>query len=248
MTGCLKRGDRTYYIYDTDIFIVSYPRSGNTWLRYLIANLIHPDKKIDFDLVNNTVIDFYQKEEMLLKYTPGRFIKSHEAYTETYPKVVYVYRDGRDVAGSYFRFYQDNFQYRQSFAVFIEEMLRGRLAFGSWQDHIESWLFREKTRPFFPIQYEDLLINTESVVKRLCDFLHIDVSQSILKRAIAGSSTRSQSTMYAKFQKLGDREFPEIVNTQFKWIDNFNKDLQDYFFSKAGTVMDKLGYKPYPFD
>ncbi len=31
-----------------DTFIVSYPRSGNTWTRFLIANLLHPQEPVTF--------------------------------------------------------------------------------------------------------------------------------------------------------------------------------------------------------
>ncbi len=31
-------------IYADDIFLVSYPKSGNTWLRYIVAYILHPDK------------------------------------------------------------------------------------------------------------------------------------------------------------------------------------------------------------
>jgi len=31
-----------------DVFIVSYPKSGNTWTRFLLGNLIYQDKPITF--------------------------------------------------------------------------------------------------------------------------------------------------------------------------------------------------------
>ena len=35
-----------------DIFIISYPKSGNTWLRFLIANLIFEKEKVNLPLVS----------------------------------------------------------------------------------------------------------------------------------------------------------------------------------------------------
>lgn len=247
VVGHIKRGKRKYDIYDSDCFIVSYPRSGNTWLRYLITNIIHHDREIDFELVNKTIIGIYQNEEYLRQYGPRRFIKSHEAYTPSYPKVVYIYRDGRDVAGSYFRFYQKNFGYEKSFEIFVRELLADKLAFGSWQKHVQSWLFRRHENPFFSIKYEDLLDHTESIVNQLCDFIEIKATPEIIKRSIDQSSARIQHMMYADSRKLQKKKVPHIVTKHFKWINCFNKDLQEYFFKRAGDVMEKLGYEPYCF-
>ena len=35
---------RDLAVYADDTFVVSYPRSGNTWTRFLVANLVYTDK------------------------------------------------------------------------------------------------------------------------------------------------------------------------------------------------------------
>ena len=40
--------DRNVAVYADDTFLVSYPRSGNTWTRFLIANLLHPEVEVGF--------------------------------------------------------------------------------------------------------------------------------------------------------------------------------------------------------
>src|SRR5947209_7763262 len=39
---------RNFAVFPDDTMIVSYPRSGNTWTRFLIANLLHPAEEVDF--------------------------------------------------------------------------------------------------------------------------------------------------------------------------------------------------------
>ena len=92
-------------IFDDDIFLVSYPRSGNTWIRFLLGTLI-TEKKIDWENMELGIPDIYRNtNKKLLKYNRPRFIKSHHSFDERYSKVVYLVRDVRDVIISYYNFY-----------------------------------------------------------------------------------------------------------------------------------------------
>ena len=42
------KANRNFRVYRDDIFVVSYPRSGNTWTRFLIANLVYPRENVSF--------------------------------------------------------------------------------------------------------------------------------------------------------------------------------------------------------
>ncbi len=42
----LHRPGRKLPVRPSDILLASYPKSGNTWLRFLIANLRHPDQAV----------------------------------------------------------------------------------------------------------------------------------------------------------------------------------------------------------
>ncbi len=48
----LHHPGRNLLVYPDDVFIVSYPKSGNTWTRFLIANLLHPEIQTDFGNIN----------------------------------------------------------------------------------------------------------------------------------------------------------------------------------------------------
>jgi len=47
----------TLEIWPDDIFLVSFPKSGNTWTRFLIANLVHPEEKVGFENIHRLVPD-----------------------------------------------------------------------------------------------------------------------------------------------------------------------------------------------
>jgi tetratricopeptide (TPR) repeat protein len=85
-------------LYPDDIFITSYPKSGNTWLRFLLANLLkQQDEEIDFHTVHNYVPEVGKQEEIIKTLRRPRVMKSHAPYISEYPKVIYLIRDGRDV-------------------------------------------------------------------------------------------------------------------------------------------------------
>lgn len=87
-----------------DVFIVSYPKSGNTWTRFLIANIIsEPGLEVDFKNIDFLVPDIYQaSNNQLAKMDSPRYLKSHEYFDPRYKKVIYIVRDPRDVLVSYY--------------------------------------------------------------------------------------------------------------------------------------------------
>src|SRR6202161_3525192 len=53
----LNRGGRNFAVYPDDRFLVSYPRSGNTWTRFLIANLVYPQRNVSFLNIEELIPD-----------------------------------------------------------------------------------------------------------------------------------------------------------------------------------------------
>ena len=69
--GLQKIGD-ALTIRKDDIFIASYPKSGNTWTRFLIANLIYQNEVIDFSNIEKKVPDIYVNNHKDLLRMNGR--------------------------------------------------------------------------------------------------------------------------------------------------------------------------------
>jgi Sulfotransferase domain len=103
---------RNFAVRHDDTFLVSYPRSGNTWTRFLIANLLHPNKSVSFANIEHLIPDCEAMSSRYLKrLSSPRVIKSHEYFDHRYKKVVYIVRDPRDVVLSYHSFQR---KYHQS--------------------------------------------------------------------------------------------------------------------------------------
>ena len=102
---------RTLAVRADDTFIISYPRSGNTWTRFLIANLTHPEEPVTFANIERLIPDAEAQSSRYMRGIPSpRMVKSHSYFDPRYPKVIYIVRDPRDVALSYYDFSR---KYRQ---------------------------------------------------------------------------------------------------------------------------------------
>jgi len=61
-----------------------------------MANLLAPDAEITFRNIENYAPSIYKSADTLDAREGHRYIKSHNPCYELYPKLIYVYRDGRD--------------------------------------------------------------------------------------------------------------------------------------------------------
>src|SRR2546430_17117355 len=75
----LHHPGRNHLVFPDDVFLVSYPKSGNTWTRFLIANLVFPDRHPDFSNINQLIPDpeALAKRDLDRVARP-RYIKSHQ--------------------------------------------------------------------------------------------------------------------------------------------------------------------------
>src|ERR1017187_6183156 len=180
-------------VFPDDIFLVSYPRSGNTWTRFLLGNLLRQNDPVTFSNVESRIPKIYFNHDRFLRQLPRpRMLKSHECFQPHYPRVVYIVRDPRDVGVS---FYHHNVKARNisddyPIASFVPRFIAGELdrKFGSWRDNVLSWTVLRKDDPgFLLLRYEDMkrdpVVSLTSVVDFLerCSFRKIDSSAAALQ-------------------------------------------------------------------
>lgn len=176
-----------------DTFLVSYPRSGNTWVRFLIGNLLQPAHPITFANIEQVVPDIYQNSDRALRaLAPPRVLKSHEYFDPRYQRVIYLVRDPRDVAVSYYHYHIKISRFDETYPIdrFVYRFVTGDLdRYGSWGEHVGSWLgARQDTETFLLLAYENLLERLEEGLRRLARFLGIEVDDFRLGQVMELSS------------------------------------------------------------
>jgi hypothetical protein len=194
LLGTDKAG-RNFAVYPDDTFIVSYPRSGNTWTRFLIANLVHPDKSVSFANIEKLIPDSSSQSNLALKRTPRpRIIKTHEYFDHRYPKTIYIVRDPRDVALSYYDFQRKYRQIEDNHPLdrYVDDFISGSLGsadWGTWSENVASWFYARGQRSnFLLLRYEDMIQDTRAQLMRIALFLGMTADEDRMERAIELSS------------------------------------------------------------
>jgi Sulfotransferase domain len=176
-----------------DTFLVSYPKSGNTWLRFLIANLLHPDPPVGLLEADCLIpsVDAKSKKFFDDMKSP-RVIKSHFSFIPAYKRVIYVVRDPRDVVMSQYHYQIKRGVLEQGSGLdaFVGRFLKGEVCpYGSWGDNVGSWTATRRDDPnFLLLRYEDMLADVTSGAAKISNFLGFGQDASRIATAVERSS------------------------------------------------------------
>jgi Sulfotransferase domain len=211
----LDRAGRHFTIFPDDTFLVSYPKSGNTWVRFLLANLIHPDETVGFDNINRLLPAPGVLSKRFLRSLPRpRVLKSHETFDVRFRKVIYLVRDPRDVVVSEYHF---NLKKRYidpdvSLEQFIKRFIAGETSsYGSWWEHAAGWIAaRHGNSSFLLVRYEDLLADAIGETAKIANFLGIQATPERLQAAV----DRSSADRMRKLEKQQADQWTGTKNTR----------------------------------
>ncbi|MFZ1157636.1 MAG: sulfotransferase domain-containing protein [Candidatus Sulfotelmatobacter sp.] len=250
------RIERDITIFTDDVFLTSYPRSGNTWTRFLVGNLVYQNEPVTFLTVERLVPDMYKSSDRVLRNLPRpRILKSHECFDPRYKKVIYIVRDPRDVAVSNYhwelklRSVRDGFPIEDFVPRWMEPQFWPRI--GSWGDHVTSWLStRQGNKGFLLLRYEDLKQDPQRALVRVAEFLGIEPSTDRLNRAVDLSSAENmrklekQESAQWVATTLTRQDKPFVRNaTSGGWKAVLPEQTVAYIEKHWGHLMRNLGYE-----
>ncbi|MGC1272993.1 MAG: sulfotransferase domain-containing protein, partial [Planctomycetaceae bacterium] len=166
------------------VWLASYPRSGNTFLRLVLDSLFglptytlyderrlaspdlgpapplprdlaDPQPRIPFDVAR-----FVDRPELHVVKTHGLPLDGRPA--------IYVVRDGREATTSYFHYHRDSL----GMPAPLTDVLHGRVGFGSWGRHLAVWDPCHRPNTLL-LRFESLTANPIAQVERIAAFLGV---------------------------------------------------------------------------
>lgn len=247
------------------ISVVGYPKSGNTWLTRLIARSLkisvdrytdteeHPEiaadvnKKIESTEINSYVRKIHMyPEEFEKKIQDSRYI----VYIKRDPKAVFI--------SSFFYFkYSGEVKYvwkkvnflnlfrwiktRYLLAQFLNEFVtKGISPFGKCNEHIDAWINYAESSDIelYIIDYNDLLENTEEVLKNTFDYFNIPYSASEITLSVQQEKfdTRKKEI---ELEDDGEMTFGKEFNKKFLRAGT-KDDWKTYLTDKQAEVLNAM--------
>jgi len=206
------------------VWLASYPRSGNTFLRTILwqcfglrSASIYPD-----DLGGNKKLEEYvghiehgPDKQIRFKENSPQLVKTHEYAKDNNP-AIYVIRDGRASCVSLWRFYHRR--------IPLEAIVDGQFRFGTWSNHVQSWNPWDRPNTLL-LEYENMTNNLPAILNNISDFL---------KRGIVNESIPDRSTI----AESGG----QWVRTKTNWKAELSGDLLKRFNQKNKSILKKAGY------
>jgi len=238
------------------IWLASYPKSGNTWTRFLIANLLYPHKHPDFANINELVPDPEALSARHLKQLPRpRIIKSHQYFHHRYQRIICVVRDPRDVVLSEYHFDIKRRAISEDHSIqsFVAGFIQGKVShpYGTWGENVASWLYTRGNDPqFLLVRYEDLQSNGMREMRRIAGFLDIPADENQIGLAIQHSSAdrmreleKKQGHLWSSTrQTRQDKPFVRRAKAG-GWKQELPEICVAEIESAWGGLMRKLGYE-----
>jgi len=164
-----------------DVFIVTYPRSGTTWMQMVLYQLT-TDGDMGFPHIYEYCPWFERSNRSGLGFEARpspRLFKSHLPYGKIPKgpcKYIYVARDGKDVAVSYYHLQRNYNGFEGTFTEFFDRYLRGKLEFGSWFEHVQGWWRHHSDPNVLFLRYEELLGDLEGCLRRVIAFCGFEIA------------------------------------------------------------------------
>ncbi|XP_027023119.2 cytosolic sulfotransferase 3-like [Tachysurus fulvidraco] len=213
-----------------DILVATYPKAGTTWASYILDLLyfgnVAPERQ--------TSLPIFSRVPFLESIFPGfpagveladnlpttpRLIKTHlpvqlvpKSFWEQNCKVVYIARNAKDNAVSYFHFERMNVGQPEpgDWNNFLQNFMEGKKVFGPWYDHVCGYW--EKKQTYSNLHYmffEDMVEDTGREVERLCSFLGLSTPIEERERV-------SQSTHFDKMKENKMTNYSTVPVMDFK--------------------------------
>ena len=241
------------------VWLASYPKSGNTWLRFMLYAYMFspPTESIE---VAQRIPDIHRQVPGQLPPGELEIMKTHFKLSDQHPRLsettgaIHIVRNPRDVVLSALNYRKLTGEGARAFTEggYIRSFIRAggdadwlRLGFGSWIEHARSWRSTDRF-PVLALKYEDLKADPATGLRAMVEFLKLDLDEERLQQAVKASSFDAMRAMEIreKQQPVKDahnkRLFVGDTKAARKGVYFVNKGASDQSLATISPRIDEL--------
>jgi hypothetical protein len=204
-TAAFARGMALWQPRPDDVFVATYPRSGTTWMQYLLHLLVRPE--VGFDHINDAC-PWVERSLAVGSITPAalarlpspRIFKTHllPQWLPQQGKFVVIVRDPADVALSYYALHRAYLGFGGTLDDFLARFVAGRVQYGSWWAHVRSWE-RHAGPDVLHVRYEALRRDPAGQLRRVAAFAELPTDDARITAAVEGASLPRMKALEERF-------------------------------------------------
>ncbi|XP_062996860.1 sulfotransferase 2B1-like [Elgaria multicarinata webbii] len=219
----IKFVENEFQLLDDDVLNVTYPKSGTNWMTEILSLIWHNGDpswvRSSFAWKRSPWLASSNGMKAVLAHLPPRLMVSHlpfqlfpKSFLSSKAKVIYTLRNPKDVLVSFYhlsKFYK-GVKDPGTVEEFLEEFLSGNVIFGSWFDHVKSWLeVKGKPNVFFN-SYEEMHQDLRGSVEKICHFLGKELNSQQIDSVVENAS----------FQKMKDNPKSNLTTVPDHFFDH----------------------------
>lgn len=166
----------------------------------------------------------YQRPYLIKNHLPVGFLPKTIWTTDS--KIIYIARNPKDVALSFYHHYKNYFKYDGTLDEFYGLFLDDLVEFGPWVEHVkEFWKLRTHKNMLF-LTYEEMKKNLPDCIQKTANFLGKQVTEEQIQ----------QSVHYLQFDSMKERDSQQFAEAFYKAVGG-NQDVikkkAEQFFRKG---------------
>ncbi len=262
-----KRMDKSlpvfrYHLRPTDVFLVGHPKSGNTWLAYMLAIALQKDGLPQVTLANigEHVPVFHGIDGRIRKFSylpePRIFRNEIPLYPDLYPKTIYLLRDPRAVLASLYHMYCVIFDdWETPLLQFVKEYIsqgcikRWEPNQVRWDVQVLNWLKRaEQDKHIIVVRYEDIVYNRAGVLRKVMRFARLAYTEENMALAVTKGAFEA---MRKDEEEHGAESYPGQIGKRGRfvrkgkvsgWKEELDQSLAKLIESEFAPAMRAAGY------
>ncbi len=242
---------------------MGHPKSGNTWLAYMLALLLLEDRDPDVNLLNvGEFVPFvHGRDHEIAKHDhlpdPRVFRNEYPLHQELYPRIVYIVRDPRSVLVSFWHMYRVMFADEEtSLPAFVDQYMSSSGCFTYWNKHLVRWdrqvraarTEAQQGERLHLVRYEDLVRDRREVLEGVVRFLDLPIDENRLVRAVERGSFEAMREVEDRFgaEAYAGRARGSGRFVRKGEIDSWKQEIDEATSARIreefGPVMDQAGY------